>query len=50
MVKDIKKWMDGFMRQFYVITVMVKDYAMLMKLTVFDGNLLHVLMNSIYNG
>jgi len=34
----------------YVITVVVKGYAMVMKLTVFDGNLLDVLMNSISNG
>ena len=34
----------------YVITVVAKGYAMVMKLTVFDGNLLDVLMNIISNG
>ena len=34
----------------YLIAVMVKGYAMVMQLTVFDGNLLDVLMNIISNG
>ena len=43
--------MDAWIHEtVYVITVMVKGYAMVMKLTVFDGNLLHVLINSISNG
>ena len=40
--------MDAWIHEtVYVITVMVKGYAMVMKLTVFDGNLLDVLMNSL---
>ena len=40
MVKDIKK-MDAWIHEtVYVITVMVKGYAMVMKLTVLDGNYL----------
>ena len=43
--------MDAWIHEtVYVITVMVKGYSMVMKLTVFDGNLLHVLMNIISNG
>ena len=42
--------MDAWVHEtVYVISVMIKDYAMLMKLTVFDGNLLAP-MNIIFNG
>ena len=52
MVKDVKKWMQGFMRQFMSLHYHngVKGYARVMQLTVFDGNLLDVLMNIISNG
>ena len=42
--------MDAWIHEtVYVITVMVKGYAMVMKLIVFDGNLLAP-MNIIFNG